>query len=148
MKNLIILTAITLSTSAFSLTEDYILWGHTDLAIKKQERERIQKQKTQACEKLSKSESVESKCKTSEKTLKMLNACLNTKSAANQEYCLLSRNISVSNAVNCFNSTTNEKSEAACLILVERGDVKTNDQITKCGGLGPMEEITCLKFSN
>lgn len=147
VKNLILLATLLLSANAFSLTEDYILWGHADLTLKKQEEKRIQKQKTQICERLSKSDKVESTCKNSRKSLKHLNACLNTKSETNQDYCLLSKKISVSNVVNCTNSSSNENSEAACLILVERGDVKTNLEITRCAGLGPMEEITCLKFS-
>lgn len=147
MKNLLLIVTLLLSANAFSLTEDYILWGHADLAIKKQEEKRIQKQKTQLCERLSKSNKVEATCKNSRKSLKHLKACLATKSEINQEYCLLSKKISVSNVTNCSNSSSNEKSESACLILIEKGTVKTNLEITKCAGLGPMEEITCLKFS-
>jgi len=147
VKNLLLLVTLLLSANAFSLTEDYILWGHADLAIKKQEEKRIQKQKVINCEKFAKSESVEVTCKNTRKSLRLIKACLNTKSETNQDYCLLSKKISVSNVVNCTNSSSNEKSEAACLILIERGDVKTNLEITRCAGLGPMEEITCLKFS-
>jgi len=147
VKNLLLVVSLLLSANAFSLTEDYILWGHADLAIKKQEEKRTQTKKNGLCEKLAKSEAIEKQCKASKKSTKFLNACLNTKSNTNQEYCILGKNLSVSNVVNCSISTSDVSSETACLILVERGDVKTNLQITKCAGLGAMEEITCLKFS-
>ncbi len=147
MKNLLLIAMFIMSANAFSLTEDYILWGHADLAIKKQENKKIQDKKIQLCERMSKTDAVEEVCKSAQKSLNLVSACLNTKSASNQEYCLLSNKMSVSNVINCSNSSSTNKSESACLILVERGDVKSNLQITKCAGLGPMEEITCLKFS-
>ena len=147
MKKVLAITLTLLSIKSFALTEDYILWSRTEIYAQKKQVKKNKQSKKDICQKLSKNEATEKTCIDSKKSLKTIKNCLeNTKTALNQEFCLVSKNITKSNVVNCYNSTTDGNSEIACLALVEKGSVKTDQKIVACAGLGPAAEITCLKF--
>ena len=147
MKKILAVALTLLSIKSFALTEDYILWSRAEIYAQQKVNNKNKQAKIELCEKLTKDESSEKTCIDSKKSLTTIKNCLeNTKTALNQELCLISKNISKSNVVNCYNSTTDGKSENACLALVEKGSVQTDRKIVSCAGLGPAAEITCLKF--
>ena len=149
MKTLTALILTIVSLNTFAITEDYILYGHAEVAQKQREIKTQQSEKQRICSIYSKSESVTESCQSSRKTNESLRACLvDAKTALSQSYCLLTKNVSDETIKNCQISTSSEKSELACLILSEKKEISSETKISSCAGLGDLEEINCLKYQH
>ena len=148
MKKLSILFIFLLSFNSYALTEDYILYGQTEIYAQKVEAKKEKSKKQKMCEKYSLTESVKDSCLNSTKSNAFIEACLSdAKSGLSQSYCLITKNITKAVIESCYTSTSSERSEIACLILSEnKKEQQTVDRVTMCAGLGSMEEINCLKF--
>ena len=147
MKTLTLLSALLLTLNAYSLTEDYILYGQAEVYAQKVEAKKEKSKKEKICEKYGLSSQSKEACLNSKKSLSKIEACMiNAKSALSQSYCLITKNLSNTLIKDCQNSTSSEQSEVACLFLAEKKKFESSEKIISCGGLGAMEEINCLKF--
>ena len=150
LKTLALLLFFAFIANSYALTEDYILYGHAEVVKLNKEKKKKKSQKEILCQQYAKTEMVKTSCLTSELSNQKIKACLDgAKSELSQEYCLLTQEISSTVIDTCQLSTTSVQSEIACLIIHERKDqeIVEESDITRCAGLGSLEEINCLKFN-